>query len=123
MSAASALSGWLLFSTLSAAADRSVICQAVIEPNATTRKASTAPMMRSRPGSVVAAARNWSTPSAQAVRRGGVGSGPPGPAGTGCAAGAAGGAATGGPGCGGMAGIVGGPAPGGAEPPFGVYVT
>ncbi|ELP63164.1 flagellin N-terminal-like domain protein [Streptomyces turgidiscabies Car8] len=30
-------------------------------------------MIRSRPGSVVAAARNWSTPSAKAVRRGGWG--------------------------------------------------
>lgn len=32
-------------------------------------------MMRSRPGSVVAAARSWSTPSANAVRRGGPPSG------------------------------------------------
>ena len=105
MSAASALSGWLLCSTSSAAAERSVICQAVTAPNATTRRASTAPMMRSRPGSVVAAARSWSTPSAHAVRRGGagVGRGWSGPAARG-----------GGRACGGTAGIVGAGAPGGA---------
>src|SRR3954454_19487692 len=70
MSAASELSGWLLCSTSSAAAARSLVGQAVTAPNATTRRARTAPMTRSRPGSVVAAARSRSTPSANAVRRG-----------------------------------------------------
>src|SRR5215217_8116269 len=57
MSAAAELRGWLLCSTSSAAEDRSVICQAATAPNATTSAASRAPMIRSRPGSVVAAAR------------------------------------------------------------------
>lgn len=71
MSAAAVLSGWLLCSTSSAAAARSLICQAVTAPNVTTRRARTAPMIRSLPGSVVAAVRTWSTPSANAVRRSG----------------------------------------------------
>ncbi len=73
MSAAPALSGWLLCSTSSAAFERSVICQAVTAPNAMTSRARTAPMTRSRPGSVVAAERSRSAPSAKAVRRGGPG--------------------------------------------------
>ncbi|CAM5242058.1 hypothetical protein STENM327S_01214 [Streptomyces tendae] len=75
MSAAAELSGWLRVSTSSAAAARSFICQAVTVPKATTSTASTAPMMRSRPGSVTAAARSRSTPSAKAVRRGAVSGG------------------------------------------------
>ncbi len=70
MSAASEVRGWLLVSTASAAVARSVICHAVTAPNATTRAARSAPMMRRRPGSVVAAWRSWSMPSAKAVRRG-----------------------------------------------------
>ncbi|GLP65771.1 hypothetical protein TUSST3_23910 [Streptomyces sp. TUS-ST3] len=71
-------------------------------------------MMRSRPGSVVAAARTWSKPSAKAVRRAGALSG----------AEAGGGACgAGGPGCGGTAGIVGTPEPGGAVLLFGGCVT
>src|SRR4051812_38209695 len=73
MSAAAELRGWLLCSTSSAADERSVICQAVTAPNATTSTASRAPMIRSRPGSVVARARNWTTPPAKGVRRGGWG--------------------------------------------------
>ncbi len=71
MSAASEVSGWLLVRTSSAAAALSVICHAVTAPNVTTSAARTAPMMRRRPGSVVAARRSWSTPSAKAVRRAG----------------------------------------------------
>lgn len=110
MSAASALRGWLLCRTSSAAAERSDICQAVTAPNATTSNASTAPMMRRRPGSVVAAARTRSTPSAHAVlRAGAAGSGP---------------CACGGRTCGGTDGIVGAPTvPGGAALPFGGLFT
>ena len=115
MSAASELSGWLLVSTSSAAVARSVICQAVTAPNATTSRASDAPMMRSRPGSVVAAARSWSTPSAKAVRRAG--------AAAGHGRGTRWRRGPGGPGCGGTAGIVGTPDPGGAVLLFGGCVT
>src|SRR3954463_11996307 len=104
MSAASALSGWLEWSTSWGAGERSVIGQAVVAPNATTSSASTAPMMRSRPGSVVAAERSRSTPSAQAVRLAGAGAGAADPAPGGCC-------------CGGMLGL------GGAALPFGGYVT
>ncbi|GAB2796384.1 hypothetical protein GCM10027091_30490 [Streptomyces daliensis] len=69
MRAASTLSGWLCSTTASAAASRSETSQAVTTPNSTISAASTAPMARSRPGSVVAAARTLCTPSVQALRR------------------------------------------------------
>jgi hypothetical protein len=68
-------------------------------------------MTRSRPGSVVAAARNWSSPSANAVRRGGPPSGAGGDSGD-LDAGVA---------WGGTEGLAGGA--GGGALPFGVYVT
>ena len=77
-------------------------------------------MTRSRPASVVAAARNRSTLSAQAVRRAGAASGR---VGRPCEAGGPDRAMAGGTAPGGTAGMVGGPAPGGAGLPFGVYVT
>ncbi|GAA3832685.1 hypothetical protein GCM10023083_76440 [Streptomyces phyllanthi] len=68
-------------------------------------------MIRSRPGSVVEAARTWSTPSMNAVRRGGAGSGPPGGTGGAYAD------------CRGTAGTVGAARTGGAALPFDVSVT
>ncbi|GGV32502.1 hypothetical protein GCM10010277_17070 [Streptomyces longisporoflavus] len=68
-------------------------------------------MMRSLPGSVVAAARSRSRLSTHAGRRGGA-------PGTACA-----GAAEPGPACGGTAGMLGAACPGGAALPFGGYVT
>ncbi|KAF2780061.1 hypothetical protein STPH1_4731 [Streptomyces sp. OM5714] len=122
MSAAAELSGWLRVSTSSAAVVRSFICQAVTAPKAITSTASSAPMMRSRPGSVTAAARSRSTPSAKAVRRRAGGDG--GGGGEGGDGGADSAPPGRGPGSGaergGTAGGAGTPVPGGgAAPPFG----
>lgn len=75
MFAASALSGWLRPTTSWAAEARSATWKAVTAPNTTTSRARTAPMIWSRPGSVVAAARRRSLISAQAPCRAGGGAG------------------------------------------------
>ncbi|CAM5630371.1 hypothetical protein STENM223S_10977 [Streptomyces tendae] len=117
MPAAAELSGWLRVSTSSAALARSFVCQAVTAPKAITSTASSAPMMRSLPGSVTAAARSRSTPSAKAVRRRSGGGG--------AAAGAPADRCRGtGPERGGTAGGAGTPGPGGgAAPPLVGRVT